>query len=93
LTDGPASTSGFTNERVKMAFSLAAAARAKSNRAQTSPVHSEVESTGTLGTERRKCDDRSFRVVGLHENPAHPSAGPIRLKKARKRRVITSKTR
>ncbi len=66
LANGPTTTSGLTNERVKMAFSLAAAARTKSNRAQASSVHSEVESTGTLGTERRKCNDRSFRVVGLH---------------------------
>jgi hypothetical protein len=66
LADGPASTSGFTNKRVKMAFSLAAAARAKSNRAQASSVHSEVESADTIGTEQRKRYFRSFRVVWLH---------------------------
>ena len=66
LADGPASTSGFTNKRVKMAFSLAAAARAKSNRAQASSVHSEVEGAYAIGVEQRKRHNRSFRVVGLH---------------------------
>jgi hypothetical protein len=31
LADGPTSTSGFANERVKVAFSFAAAARANNN--------------------------------------------------------------
>ena len=66
LADGPTTTSGFANERVKVAFSLAAAARAKSNRAQTSPVHSEVEGAHAIGVEQRKRHNRSFRVVGLH---------------------------
>ena len=66
LANGPTTTSGLTNERVKMAFSLAAAARAKSNRAQASSVHSEVEGAYAIGVEQRKRHNRSFGVVGLH---------------------------
>jgi hypothetical protein len=66
LTDGPTTTSGFANERVKVAFAFAAAARAESNRAQTSSVHSEVESANAIRMEQRKRHDRSFGVVGLH---------------------------
>ncbi len=39
LTDGPASTTSFTNERVKMAFSFSATARAKANRSEAGAVH------------------------------------------------------
>jgi hypothetical protein len=66
LANGPTTTSGLTNERVKMAFSLAAAARPKANRAQASSIHSEVEGADAIGVEQRKRHNRSFRVVGLH---------------------------
>jgi len=93
LTDSPASTSGFTNKRMEVAFPLGTTARTESNRTQPSAVHSEVEGTDTIGTEQRKGDDGSLRIVGLHQDPAHAGAGPIRLEKTRKRRIITSKTR
>jgi hypothetical protein len=93
LADSPASTSGFTNKRMEVAFPLGTAARTKSDRPQASPVLSQIEGTYAVGTEQSKGDLGSIGGIGLHENPTHAGAGPISLEEARKREVITSKAR
>jgi hypothetical protein len=92
LADGPASTSGFADKRMEVAFPLGTAARPESDRPQTSSVHSNVEGASALGTKQRKGSLGGVRVVGLHKDPTHAGASPICFQKTRKRRIVTSKT-
>jgi hypothetical protein len=54
LTDCPSSTGSFADKGMKVAFALAAAARAKPNGSQPGAVHGQVEITGAVGTEKGK---------------------------------------
>ena len=92
LADGPASTSGFADKRMEVAFPLGTAARPESDRPQTSSVHSNVEGASAFGTKQRKGSFGGVRVVGLHKDPAHAGASPICFQKTRERRIVTSKT-
>ncbi len=90
LADAPAAAAGFTNKGVVMTLSFGAAAGAKANRAQAGPIHSKVEGTYALGAEKGKSYFGGFRVVRLHEDPAHASTSPICFEKARERGVVAS---
>jgi hypothetical protein len=93
LANSPATTSGFADERMEMTLAFGTTARAKANGAQTGAIHSEVESTNTVRTEKSKSDLGSIRMVWLHEDPTHTGTSPIRLQKAGKRGVVTGKAR
>ncbi len=93
LADSPATATSFANKRMEMPFVFSAAARSKSNRAQPSAIHSQIESANAIRTEQGNGDSGSVRVVGLHEDPTHAGPSPISLEKARKRRVVASKAR
>jgi hypothetical protein len=70
----------------KLPFSFGAAARSKSNEAQMSAIHGQIEDACTIGTEQSKGDCGGIGVVRLHEDPAHAGASPIGLEKTRKRK-------
>jgi hypothetical protein len=55
LTDGPAITTGFSNEGMIVAHTLGTAARAESNRTEASTVHCNVEVVDAARSEEGKC--------------------------------------
>lgn len=85
LTDGPSPATSFAHKRVVMGFTFGAAAGTKSDGAEASAMHSEIECTNTFGSDEVKSSDGRLRVVWLHENPTHTSASPISFQKARLR--------
>jgi hypothetical protein len=50
LTDGPATATGFSDERMEVALTLGTAVRAESNRTKASAIHGNVEVAGTSRT-------------------------------------------
>jgi hypothetical protein len=90
LTNSPAPTTGFSDERMEVAFALGAAAGAKADGPEPGTVHSEVKDAATLGAQDSKSGFGGIRGVRLHEDPTHAGTGPISLQETRERGVVAS---
>jgi hypothetical protein len=93
LANTPAPAASFAHKGMVVTFAFSAAAGAEANRAQAGPIHGEVEGADTFGAKESKGDFGCFRIIWLHEDPAHASSSPICFEEARKGGVVTSKAR
>jgi hypothetical protein len=55
LTDGPATTTGFSKEGMIVVLTLGAAARAESNRTEASAFHCNVKAADAVRSEEDEC--------------------------------------